>query len=130
MQILIDTHVLLWWTILAHENRLSKKQLVILTDTQNEILLSFVSVWEMAIKQSIGKLKLPAPAVEFARFEAQDKNLQLLPLRLEHIGAYEKLPMAHRDPFDRLLAAQAKVEDVKFMTGDKNIEKLGVKRYW
>lgn len=130
MQILIDTHVLLWWIRGGSESQLKKKHLDQLLDATNSLYLSYVSVWEMAIKQSIGKLKLPVPADEFARFEVQDKNLQLLPVKLEHIGAYEKLPLTHRDPFDRLLAAQAKVERVKFMTGDKNFDKLGVKRYW
>lgn len=130
MRLLIDTQVLLWWTILAHENRLSKKQLETISNPDHEIVLSYVTAWEMAIKQSIRKLELPAPAEEFVRFEAQDKNLTLLPVKLEHVGAYEKLPMTHRDPFDRMLAAQAKVEGLKLMTSDKNFDKLGIKRYW
>lgn len=130
MRLLIDTQVLLWWTILAHENRLSAKQLETISNPDAEIILSYVTAWEMAIKQSIRKLELPAPTEDFVRFEAEEKQLTLLPIKLEHIGAYEKLPMTHRDPFDRMLAAQAKVEGLKLMSSDKNFDKLGIKRYW
>lgn len=130
MRLLIDTQILLWWVRGEPESHLKKSHLEALLNPDVQLFLSHVSIWEMAIKQSIGKLKLPASAQAFAEFEAGDKNLTLLPLKLEHIGAYEKLPLTHRDPFDRMLAAQAKVEGLKLMTSDKNFDKLGIKRYW
>jgi len=130
VQLLMDTQILLWWVRGAPDSQLKKSHMDELLNPENQLTLSHVSIWEMAIKQSIGKLKLPAPAREFAEFEARDKSLSLLPIKLEHIGEYEKLPMTHRDPFDRMLAAQAKVEGIRLMSSDKNFDKLGMKRYW
>lgn len=130
MRLLIDTQILLWWVRGEPESQLKKSHLETLLNPEVELLLSHVSVWEMAIKQSIGKLKLPAPANDFAEFEARDKSFKLLPIKLDHIAAYEKLPLTHRDPFDRMLAAQANVEGLRLMTSDKNFDKLGIKRYW
>jgi PIN domain nuclease of toxin-antitoxin system len=130
VRLLIDTQILLWWVRGGTESQLKKTHMAQLLDTDNELYFSHVSIWEMAIKQAIGKLKLPTSAEEFARFETADKSLILLPIKLEHIGTYEKLPMTHRDPFDRMLAAQSKAEGIKLMTSDKHFDKLGVKRYW
>ena len=130
MRLLIDTQILLWWVRGEPESQLKKSHIEILLNPEVQLTLSHVSIWEMAIKQGVGKLKLPAPAQEFAEFEARDKSLALLPLKLEHIGIYEKLPMTHRDPFDRMLAAQSKAEGLKLMSSDKNFDKLGIKRYW
>lgn len=130
MRLLIDTQILLWWVRGEPESQLKKSHLETLLDPEVGLLFSHVSVWEMAIKQSIGKLRLPAPAGDFAEFEAQDKFFRFLPIQLEHIAAYQKLPMDHRDPFDRMLAAQAQVEGLQLMTSDKNFDRLGIQRYW
>ena len=130
MNLLLDTHVLLWWVRGHPESQLKKTHFDVLLNPENQLTLSYISIWEMAIKHSLGKLRLPAPAQEFAEFEVRDKSLTLLPIKLDHIGAYQKLPLTHSDPFDRMLAAQAKVEGLKLMTSDKNFDKLGIKRYW
>jgi len=119
MRYLLDTHVLLWMR--ENDPRLPKaKWEPIFFGGQHEILFSLVSIWEISIKRSIGKLKLDGATEDFARTLATEHGFQQLPLELHQISRTEKLPMHHRDPFDRLLIAQAIELSATAVTNDPN----------
>ncbi|WP_328372332.1 type II toxin-antitoxin system VapC family toxin [Micromonospora zamorensis] len=119
MRLLLDTHVLLWWLsddpILARE---TKDRI----DTEPEVYLSPVTVWEVAIKHSLGKLAGPADLAERVR----DADLRELPIRHDHAVVAGQLPLIHRDPFDRMLVAQALCEGLTLVTRDDRIQKYEV----
>jgi PIN domain nuclease of toxin-antitoxin system len=109
---LLDTHVFLWWC--ADDRRLGEAEREAIRDATNEVWLSTASVWEMAIKQSLGRLQLPEPpSAVVARL-----GIGRLPISFEHAEATVRLPPIHGDPFDRLLIAQAKLEGVTLVTTD------------
>lgn len=115
MDVLLDTHVLLWaW---AGDKRLSKAERDLLAAKDVRAYVSIVSVWEIAIKSSLGKLELSAPLEELVA-SFPEFHLHLLPLRLEHVHLVRTLPLHHRDPFDRMLIAQAKHESMHLLTAD------------
>lgn len=106
MRYLLDTHVLLWWR--QDDSRLPHTWDTLLDKPgEHEILFSLVSIWEISIKRAIGKLELEGATEDFARTLVTEHGFRQLPLELHEIGRTEKLPMHHRDPFDRLLIAQA-----------------------
>ncbi|MBI4861728.1 MAG: type II toxin-antitoxin system VapC family toxin [Candidatus Riflebacteria bacterium] len=94
-----------------------------------EVLLSLVSVWEMAIKVSLGKLRITGRLTDFVA-SARSLDVDLLPITLDHVLAVEKLPFHHRDPFDRLLASQAKIEKLEVLSGDPIFDEYGIHRVW
>jgi len=95
-------------------------------DRQNVLLLSVVSIWEMQIKLQLGKLRLALPLKEIIETQQQTNSIEILPVTLAHVLALENLPAYHKDPFDRLLVAQAMVEGAVLVSGDPNIAKYGV----
>lgn len=106
MRYLLDTHVLLWWR--QNDSRLSARWDTVLDHpNDHEILFSLVSIWEISIKRSIGKLKLDGATADFTRTLLTEHGFRQLPVELHDICRAETLPMHHRDPFDRLLIAQA-----------------------
>lgn len=116
MRILLDTQVFIWWDSQPH--RLSRAALALCEDTSNQLMLSLASIWEMQIKHQIGKLTFHRPLPELIASQQEGNALRLLPIRLEHIFALSALPDHHRDPFDRLLIAQARVEQMPVLTAD------------
>ncbi len=124
MKLLLDTHAVLWW--LADDHRIGDEVVRHLTDDTNQVLISAVVVWEVAIKRSLGKLKAPE-AVGPTLVEA---GAQPLPVTIEHAAAVERLPWVHRDPFDRLLVAQALTEDAVVVSGDERLSQYGVAIVW
>jgi PIN domain nuclease of toxin-antitoxin system len=125
MRILLDSHVFLWWV--GGERRLPAKLRRAIGSSRSECFLSYASVWEMAIKSSLGKLRLPVPVGKFVAEQCEVNGFTLLPLSLPHIVAVERLPMHHRDPFDRLLVAQAQIEDMPLATHDRTLKAYGIK---
>ncbi len=120
MKLILDTHAALWW--LSGDERFGTGAEEHLTDTTNQILLSAVVVWEVAIKRSLGKLRAPedfAPTLLGA-------GAQPLPVSLDHAAAVEQLPWHHRDPFDRLLIAQARQDGLTLVTADTRIHAYDV----
>lgn len=112
MRLLLDTHVFLWWC--AGDPRLTEVERQAIRDGANDVFLSAASVWEMAIKQTLGRLQVPEPAsAAVARL-----GIERLPVAFEHAEATVLLPPLHRDPFDRLLVAQAKIEGLTLVTRD------------
>lgn len=128
MKLLLDTHTLIW--IAIDPSKLSERVIDLFTAPNNEIFLSLVSVWEMQIKLQLGKLQLGLPLFELVESQRETNGLQLLPITLEHIYALENLPNHHRDPFDRLIVAQAKIEQMPILGVDDVFDLYGVERWW
>lgn len=124
MRLLLDTHVLLWWLHEAHRLRKATRRL--LRDPENVLLWSAASTWELAIKLQLGKLHIDGSLREMLADAAKEQHLQLLPVHHEHVARVAELPPLHRDPFDRLLIAQAAVEGVPLLTGDPQLAGYGI----
>ena len=124
MRLLLDTHAALWW--LADDDRISDQVARYLTDDTNQVLLSAVVVWEVAIKRSLGKLDAPAGLVP----TLLGAGAQPLPVTLDHAAAVETLPWHHRDPFDRLLVAQADTDGLTIVSQDELLVPYGVSLVW
>ena len=124
MRLLLDTHIFLWWD--SAPDRLPPRARVLCEDPENELLLSVASVWEMQIKRQLGKLSLQLSLAEMVASQQRVNRLTLLPIQVEHVLALEALPAHHKDPFDRLLLAQAKIEDAVLLTSDAVFERYGI----
>ena len=124
-KLLLDTHVLIW--VSQGSRKLGKKASRLVTDPAVEVWLSAVSVWEIANKVALGRLRLRDSARKWLSSEASANNLSPLPLTQEHALAAAELPRYHEDPFDRLLIGQAQVEDLKIMTADPQFERYNVR---
>lgn len=101
-----------------------------LLESEADLLLSIASIWEMAIKISIGKLSLPSPFDEFISDQLSRNSIELLPIQLAHLGLVSALPFHHRDPFDRLLIAQAITERYPIVSIDDKFDAYSVRRLW
>lgn len=128
MNILLDTHVFIWST--ANPEKLSQKVRDLLTDTSNTWMLSIASIWEMQIKLQLGKLNLNSKLPDLIKNQQRVNNLQLLPIELVHIYTLNNLPSHHKDPFDRLLIAQAIVEQIPLVSIDEVFNNYPVQRLW
>ncbi len=125
MRVLLDTHVFLWAT--NDVERLSPTAVTAVQNPANEVLVSIASAWEIAIKVSIGKFKMPTPLAPYLQRLLARHGFTLLPIRFSHLQALEKLPLHHRDPFDRLLVAQAIDEDATLITVDSQLRRYRVR---
>jgi len=128
MRLLLDTHAFLWWVNDAPE--LSAKARKAIADPGNECLLSLASCWEIAIKASIGKLKLAGTVERFIPEQLAANNFGRLDIDFRHVARVATMPFHHRDPFDRLLAAQAEEEKLAIVSADPVFQSYGVKRVW
>ncbi len=128
MRVLVDTHVFLWWV--EGNRKLPAKGREALADPDNECLLSLASVWELAIKAGLGKLKLALPVQRYVVEHVAANGFRMLDIRMAHVGRVETLAPHHGDPFDRLLAAQALEEGLPVVSADPVFRKYGVKRIW
>ncbi len=128
MNILLDTHAFLWFV--DGSDKLSQLANLLLNDQDNELFLSIVSVWEIQIKITIGKLKLDEPLSEIITKQKDINDLQILPVELEHIWQLDKLPLNHKDPFDRMLIAQAISENFPIVSIDHIFVQYPVTTLW
>jgi PIN domain nuclease of toxin-antitoxin system len=126
MAVLLDTQAFLWWV--ADDPRLSKRAARAIAAT--ECLLSVASCWEMAIKASLGKLTLPGAVGRFVQEQLEVNGFSLIAISLEHAAGVADLPFHHRDPFDRLLVAQALAEGLSLVSADPIFRRYGVTRVW
>ncbi len=128
MRLLLDTHALLWW--LAGDVQLSPAARGAMGDDANEVCVSAASAWEVATKHRLGKLPGAGPlAVDFAR-EVRRQGFQPLPITLEHGQVAGSLVGTHRDPFDRMLVAQAREEKMALVSNESVFDAFGVTRVW
>ena len=128
MKVLIDTHVFIWWT--GDIKKLSSRVHDLLIDPNTEVVLSVVSIWEMQIKSSLGKIQFKMPLPELVNDEISRNKIELLPLSLSHIYALSALAQHHRDPFDRILIAQSMEADLQIISIDQKFDAYGVQRFW
>ena len=128
MRLLLDTHTFIWYVLEAQ--KLSSVATQVINDGNNVVLLSLASVWEMAIKQSIGKLEFSLPLQTFVEQQLSLNDFQLLDIRIDELAVVATLPLHHRDPFDRLLIAQAIVEDVPIIGADIAFDAYPIQRLW
>jgi len=124
LKVLLDTHVFLW--AVSDPIRLSSKAQEKIQDARNEVLLSVISIWEIAVKASRGKLAVPRPAVPWAHRQLVRHRIALLEIEVSHLAALERLPWHHRDPFDRLLVAQCLEEGAALLTVDQELHRYEV----
>jgi PIN domain nuclease of toxin-antitoxin system len=127
MQVLIDTHTLVWWMV--DGSRLSKRASDILSDPSNRILISAVVAWELAIKVNAGKIH-PPTLISLLEGALAQQGFEQLPISLEHAVRAGMLPLHHRDPFDRLLVAQAQVIGAPILSADRALDAYDVRRVW
>lgn len=128
MRVLADTHVMLWW--LRDDRRLSARALAILEDGGNEVLWSVASSWEIAVKLAIGKLELDKPPERLFAELVGEQGVVLLPVGHDHCARLAALPLYHRDPFDRMLVAQAQQERVPILTADTKLAAYDIEVVW
>jgi PIN domain nuclease of toxin-antitoxin system len=121
MRLLLDTHTFLWFVTNAPQ---------LIQDPNNDVLLSVASVWEMAIKVGLGKLTLAQPLEVLVPDQLRRNAIDLLPIETRHTFLVAHLPLHHRDPFDRLLAAQSLTERVPLLSADAVFDNYGVQRIW
>ena len=128
MRLLLDTHALIWW--LAGDEQLPPAARKAIADESNDVFVSAASAWEVATKHRLGKLPGAGPlAVDFVR-EIRSQGFEPLPISLEHGQVAGALPSDHRDPFDRMLAAQARGEMMALVSNDAAFDGFGVTRIW
>lgn len=128
MRLLVDTHALIWYV--DQDHLLSQPAHAAITDPSNELLLSAASVWEIAIKVGMGKLTLSGPFRAWMQKAQADLGTTLLPITVEHADEQTRLPNHHRDPFDRMLLAQAIIEQLTPVSTDTTFDQYGVTRVW
>ena len=127
MRTLLDTHAFLWG--IAGDKRMSQHARDIFIGP-SKLSMSVASIWEILIKAQVGKLNLPLPAGPYIISKLAENRIETLPITLDHLLAFERLPMHHRDPFDRILIAQSIEEDLPIVTADPFFSGYPVKVIW
>ena len=128
MRLLLDTGVLIWWD--SASSKLSQKAGSALRDASNDVFVSVVNAWEMQIKAQIGKLEQNKPWQDVLADQIQVNGFRLLRVELAHVAALDRLPLHHRDPFDRLLIAQAIHENLTLVSSDPKFSAYPVSLLW
>jgi PIN domain nuclease of toxin-antitoxin system len=128
MNVLLDTHAFLW--AITGDKMLSKKARKTFLDPRNRLFFSAVSMWEICIKISLGKLSLKSGWLKKIQNEISINAIQWLPVEMSHCAELTKLPFHHRDPFDRMLVVQAKVEDLLVLSRDSRLSAYEIERIW
>ncbi|HLW48845.1 MAG TPA: type II toxin-antitoxin system VapC family toxin [bacterium] len=128
MNALLDTQAFLWW--ITDNPRLSETARDFIADGANEVFFSVVSAWEIVVKAAAGRITLPDAAPRFIPHHVLRNGFAVLPVSMEHALGVAELPPVHRDPFDRLLVAQALGEGLAVLTGDAQIERYPVRVIW
>lgn len=129
MRVLLDTHTFLWAS--ASDRRLSARARELLEDASNSVYLSVASAWEIAIKYAHGRMpELTEPPESFVARRMTEYSLDTIEITMDHAFCVAHLPAIHRDPFDRILVAQAQVEGLPIVTDDPNIARYDVEVIW
>lgn len=128
MNVLFDTCSFVWFY--SDPTKLSARAAAILQDPANDLALSVVTVWELIVKDRIGRPLIAGDIGQIVADQIQSNNIRLLPLRLNHVLEGRTLPLHHHDPFDRLLVCQALAEGLTLVTPDRHIQKYAVPTEW
>ena len=128
MRVILDSHALIWYV--DQDKFLSRTSHAAISDPANDLLLSAGSIWEIGIKIGLGKLRLNQPFKDWMNQAISDLNVTILPLSVDYVDAQSNLPKHHGDPFDRLIVAQAIVEQVPVVSADPNLDAYGITRIW
>ena len=124
MRLLLDANALVWWV--TDSPRLTARSRAAIADVTNEVVVAIGALWELAIKRSFQKLHFPFDFETVLR----EENFQVLPISFAHLHAFDALPRLHRDPFDRMMIAQALAEGIPIATGDRVFAAYGVQVIW
>ena len=128
MRVLLASHAFLWW--IGDDPRLSPGAREVIAEGDNEVFFSTASAWELAIKSSLGRLRMPADFERFVTDQVDLNGFSVLPVQLSHALRVHGLPPHHKDPFDRMLIAQALVEDMPLVSRDRRLAGYGVRLVW
>jgi PIN domain nuclease of toxin-antitoxin system len=128
LRVLLDTHAFLWW--IGDDPRLSERAREMLSDGDNDLVFSAASGWEIAIKARLGLLHVPGDLNTYLFRQLTENYTSVLPVHLSHALRVHALPEHHRDPFDRLLVAQAIVEEIPLLSADPRIARYPVEVVW
>ena len=127
MKAILDTHAFLW--ALAGDGRMSRHAREIFAGSA-DLSLSMASIWEILLKVQVGKLKLPRPAGRYVIGKLAENRIEILPISIDHLLAVERLPMHHRDAFDRMLIAQSMEEKIPVITADRAFARYPIEVIW
>jgi PIN domain nuclease of toxin-antitoxin system len=128
VRLLLDTHAFVWW--LTDEKRLSKRARELIGDDRNDLYWSVASTWELAIKIGLGHLTIPDTLAAFLAEALNQQSIVTLPIQQLHACRVAELPNLHRDPFDRLLVAQAQVDRLTLLSKDRQVQRYDVEVVW
>ncbi len=128
MRLLLDTNALIWAVLRPWQ--LSQRALDAISDGDNPVFMSVVNAWEVAIKASLGKLVVPEDIEATIRRGCSDSGFGILPVELRHAFEVRKLPLHHKDPFDRLLVAQARIEGLTLVSIDRQLHAYNLDVLW
>ena len=128
MRALLDTHAFLWW--ISGDDRLSADATRTIADARNELFVSAASIWEIAIKARLGRLSIPGDPGQFIGGQLVENSFRGLPILAGHALRLCALPDHHRDPFDRMLVAQAQVEKLALISRDAHVSRYDVDVVW
>lgn len=128
MRLLLDTHAFLWFVL--NDRQLSGRALAAISDSANDVLVSPATYWEIAIKVSRGSYTLNTPYQDFIQDNIAANDFEILPIEVQHTAVVATLPFHHKDPFDRLLIAQALVEGMPLVSNEALFDAYGVQRLW
>jgi len=128
VRLLLDTHAFLWWV--GEDAKLSRAARDAIGDGANECYFSMASAWELAIKVSLGKLTVNGRLDRLLPEQLAANGFETLHIEVDHVARVASLPFHHRDPFDRLLVAQALAEDLAIVSADLVFRRYGVRRVW
>lgn len=128
MKLLLDSHTFKWWR--DEPNKISAVAFTKISDPNNDVFLSVVTVWELQIKIALNKFSVKGGLENAVKGEQLNNNFQILPIQLSHALYLENLPLHHKDPFDRLLISQANVENMILVSADVNFAKYQVNLLW
>ena len=128
MKILLDTHAFLWW--ITDDQKLSSRAREVISDAENELFFSAASGWEISIKVQLGRLKLPEEPERFIPEQLRMNFIRSLPIQMRHALFVSTLPNHHRDPFDRMLVAQAQLEEMSIISADLQMSRYQIELIW
>lgn len=128
MKLLLDTHAFIWWD--SAPTKIPAATLYQLENLENEVCVSIASLWEIQIKTQLGKLALKTDLAPLVRQQQTENGISLLPISLSHILELDQLPYHHKDPFDRIIIAQSRIEVATVITCDKKIREYDCKTLW